>query len=368
MTQQIKFLQGETFHQEEGDSIEFKEITSKKPVNRIVDHAEEYVLGFLNAQIEGDLYLGIEDKFGIIQGVTLNRNDKDEIHRNIPNKLRSTDPPIPHEYYRVTVHEVLSSGLEPIEDLYVVQINIAQTKEKCLYRTSGGSVYLKKGSSCIKLTSEEITKEIERRTQIHLRKEAEELDKRLEKEPNNRGILESRAKVAMLMEDIEAMDKMYRKLLDLDPKSPEARIEYATAHKSIGDLEGALSILNDALQVDINDSSIFKSKGLMLLGLDRWNEAYQSYKEALELNPNDYTIITQIGVALRQLGKHKESIQFLNYALSKSPNYRLAKYEKKKTYYEIFKGGIQIKNIPEKMKSFKSKPLTDCVTIPAVPT
>ena len=244
-------------------------------------------------------------------------------------------------------NNVHNSEQEPLEDLHVVQIHVVKTEEKDLYRTSGGSVYLKKGSSCMKLSSQEITKEIERRAQIHLRKEADKLDKRLEKEPNHRSILENRAKVAKLMGDVDTMDKIYRKLLELNPKNPEIRIEYATAHKSIGDLEGALSILNDALKLDINESSILKNKGLMLLDLDRSSEAYQSYHEALKLNPDDYTIITQIGVALRQLGKHKESIQFLNYALSKSPNYRLAKYEKKKTYYEIFKGGIRLKNISE---------------------
>jgi Tfp pilus assembly protein PilF len=346
MKQQISFVQGKTFHRQEEDSVEFKEMTSRKPVNTIVNHAEEYVLGFLNAQIEGDLYLGIKDS-GIIEGVTLNRNDRDEIHRNIPNKLRSTDPPIPHEHYKVTVHDVFNSDQEPIEDLCVVQIHISKREEKDLYRTSGGSVYLKKGSSCMKLTSEEIAKEYTRRTQIHLRNKADELDKSLEKSPNNRDLLEKRTEVAKYMGDIDTMDQMYRKLLDLNPKNPEIRIKYATDHKSIGDLEGALCILNDALQLDINDSSIFKSRGLMLQGLDRWHEALQSYQQALKQNPDDYTTLTQIGVTFRQLGKYGESIQFLNYALSKSPSYRLAKYEKKKTYYEIFKGGIGIKNISE---------------------
>jgi Tfp pilus assembly protein PilF len=346
MTQQLIFFQGETFHREEGDSVEFKEMTSKQPVNRIMDHAEEYVVGFLNAQIEGDLYLGINDS-GIIQGVTLNRNDRDKIYRDIPNKLRSTDPPVFHEYYRVTIHDIFNSKQEPIEDLCVVQIHITKTEEKALYRTSGRSVYLKKGSSCMKLTSEEIAKEYKRRTQIHLRNKADEIDESLGKSPNNRALLEERAEVAKFMGDIDTMDKMYRKLLELNPQNPEIRIEYATAHKSIGDLEGALSILNDAIQLDINDFSILKSKGLMLQGLDRWNEALQSYQQALKQNPDDYTTLTQIGVTFRQLGKYGESIQFLNYALSKCPSYRLAKYEKKKTYYKIFKGGIGIKNIPE---------------------
>ena len=321
MTQPINFVQGETFHQEEGNYVEFKEIKSQRPVNTIVNHAEEYVLGFLNAQIEGDLYLGIDD-CGIIQGVILNRNERDEIGRNIPNKLRMTDPPISHHDYRVTVHDIFNSEGERIQDLSVVQIHVIKTKYKDIYRTSGGSVYLKKGSSCMKLTSEEITKEYERRTQVHLRKEADELDKKLEKTPNNRSLLENRAKVAKHMGDVDTMDRVYQKLLELEPTSSAVRLSYAIDRKMIGDLEGALSILNEAIKSNINDFSILNNKGLMLLALCRWDEALLFYQSVLKKQPDDYTILTKIGVVFRHQGKYSESIQFLNYALSKNPNYQ----------------------------------------------
>jgi tetratricopeptide (TPR) repeat protein len=339
MTQQFNFVQGETFDREEGDSVEFKAITSNNPVNMIGKDAQKYVVGFINAQIEGDLYFGI-DNSGIIQGVTLNRNHRDEIDQNIPNTLKHTDPPIPFHYYKVSFHNIFNSEGARIEDLYVVQIHVIKTEDKYpLYKTSGRIVYLKKGSTCMELKSEEIAKEIERRTQVHLRKEADELDKKLEKEPNNRSILESRAKVAKHMGDVDTMDRVYQKLLELNPKSSAVRLKYAIDRKSIGDLEGALSILNEALKSNINDFSILNNKGLMLLGLDRWDEALLFYQDLLKTKPDDYTIITQIGVIFRHQGKYSESIQFLNYALAKSPNYRLAKYEKKKTYQEIFKRG-----------------------------
>jgi Predicted transcriptional regulator containing an HTH domain and an uncharacterized domain shared with the mammalian protein Schlafen len=337
MTQPINFVQGETFHQEEGDSFEFKEITSKRPVNTILNHAEEYVLGFLNAQIEGYLYLGIDDS-GIIQGVTLNRNDRDEISRSIPDKLRRTDPAIPHHYYEVKVHNVLNSEGKRIEDLCIVQIHVIKTEDKYPYRTSGGSMYLKKGSTCMKLNSQEIAKEMERRIQRNLRKKADDLDRKLEKEPNNWDFLSKRAEVAKDMDDVHTMDRVYQKLLELAPKSSAVRLKYAIDRKSIGDLEGALSILNEALKSNINDFSILNNKGLMLQDLDRWDEALLFYQNLLKMKPDDYTIITQIGVILRHKCQYTESIKFLNYALSKNPNYRLAKYEKKKTY-QVFKRG-----------------------------
>ncbi|WP_333401916.1 RNA-binding domain-containing protein [Microcoleus sp. MON1_C1] len=338
-------MQGQTFPQEEGDSVEFKEIKSQRPVNTIVNHAEQYVVGFLNAQIEGYLYLGIDDS-GIIQGVTLNRNDRDEIGKNIPNKLRMTDPPISPYHYIVTFHDVLNVERKVIEDLYVLQIHVIKTEEDKIYlyktsgdKTSGGSVYLKKGSTCMKLNSEETAKEIERRTQVHLRKEADELDKKLEKTPNDRRILKSRAKVAKYMGDVDTMERVYLKLLELDPKSSAFRLNYAIDRKSLGDLEGALSILNDAIKSNIKDVSILNNKGLMLQELDRWDEALLFYENLLKRQPDDYTILTKIGVVFRHQGKYSESIKFLNCALGKSPNYRLAKYEKKKTYQEIFKRG-----------------------------
>lgn len=341
MLQRFNFVQEEVFPHEEGDFIEFKEISSKNPVNAISNHAEQYVLGFINAQSAGDLYFGIDDS-GVIKGITLTKSNKDEISRNIPNKLRSTDPFVPHDYYQVHIHNVLNPACNRIEDLYIIQIHIIETKERILYRTAGGSVYFKKGSSCIKLSSEEITKEIERRTQISLKKEADDLDRKLEQDPDNRRILDARAKNAKHMGDIETMESIYNRILALDPKSPQVRMKYSDARRSIGDLSGALSILNEAIQLNISDSSILKSKGDMLLSLTKWNEALQAYEEASKLNPEDYTIITQIGVALRQLRRYAESIDCFNCALSKAPNYRLAKYEKKKAYHELFKRGIKI--------------------------
>jgi hypothetical protein len=86
MSQHIRFVKGETFEKEEGRNIEFKrEIdSSKNIVDGIVAYAEEYVIGFLNAVIEGELYLGIDDS-GIIVGINLNRNDRDNLSQKISN-------------------------------------------------------------------------------------------------------------------------------------------------------------------------------------------------------------------------------------------------------------------------------------------
>ena len=107
MTQQTDFIKDEIFHREEGKDVEFKTIESKRPVNKIVDHAEEYIIGFLNASVAGDIYFGIDDS-GKIVGVILNRSERDDILKLIPNKLRNIDPIIPLSSYEIFIEKVYS--------------------------------------------------------------------------------------------------------------------------------------------------------------------------------------------------------------------------------------------------------------------
>ena len=102
MLKNMEFIKGRIFHLEESESVEFKSISSGNPVKTIVAHAEEYVLGFLNAQVEGNIYFGIEDLENIC-GVKLTKKDKDDILKNIPNKFRDTGPHIPSKYYGITI-------------------------------------------------------------------------------------------------------------------------------------------------------------------------------------------------------------------------------------------------------------------------
>jgi len=339
MSQDIRFVKGEIFHRKEDDYVEFKALTSKSPAKTIINYAEEYILGSLNLQEKLDLYFGI-DNSGIIQGVILSRDNEDEIRRLIPVKLKTADPHIPHEYYHTDIFPVLNENNDSIENLYIVQIRVLKIESKDWYRTSGGSIYMKKGSNNMKLSEEQFEVEKDARKQKFLRKDAEKYDEELNKSPNNLDVLQKRADIAYYMHDIATMKEIYERMLMISPTNPNLRIKYAQVSSKMGNPEDGLSILDNAIQLGINSPTILKNKGLNLQSLERWEESYQSYKQAYDKNTDDYTILTQMGIVLRQSGRYKESIQHFNEALKKAPNYRLAKYEKKLTYYEIFKGGI----------------------------
>ncbi|WP_318781300.1 RNA-binding domain-containing protein [Amazonocrinis nigriterrae] len=339
------------YHREESKDVEFKHIESQHPVKKIVNHAEEYITGFLNALVEGELYLGIDDA-GKILDVKLSKSERDEIQKIIPNKLRNTDPIVSPSLYDISLYNIINEEEKEIDDLFIVNISIlgidenqfyrTSSREYFLYKTTGGSTYLKTGTDCIKLNTTERAQEIQKRKQKYLKKELDDINNQLLQNPDNRSLLHEKAKIAKMMGDIETIDETYKKLINLNPKNYRTRVDYASAHKSIGDLEGALDILEDALKIDKDNLSILKTKGEILLGSDKAKEAFQTYEAALKLNPEDYTIITQTGIALRKLGKYRESIKVFNLALAKSPHYRVAKYEKKITYHKMFEGGIRI--------------------------
>ncbi|MBD2345063.1 ATP-binding protein [Anabaena subtropica] len=337
MTPEIKFIIDTIFSKTEGQNIEFKEVNSKNPVNTILAYTEKYVTGFLNAAVEGDIYLGIQDS-GKISGIIINRSDKDEILRTIPNKLRNTKPSVIQSCYQVNFYTVYDTESMEIENLYVVRIHVfkLEFEEEYFYKTSGGNTYLKKEASCMELPPEELAKELKNRHQKSLKRELEKINIQLDREPENKTLLRKKAEIYRFMGNVDMMNEIYEKLIDLNPKNSTTRVAYASAHKSIGDLDGALSILNDALKLDKNNSAVLKLKGSILLSSNNIEEALQSYHEALNNNPDDYTVITQIGIILRELCKYKESIYFFNYALSKYPGYRAAKYERQKTYYKMF--------------------------------
>ncbi|WP_413174730.1 RNA-binding domain-containing protein [Anabaena azotica] len=351
MIQETKFIQGQIFHREEGKYVEFKSIESQKPVKKIVDYAEQYIIGFLNASVEGDIYLGIDDS-GTILGIALNRSQKDEIQKNITDKLRNIDPVISPTYYDIEIHDIYDMEEQKIENIYVVQLHTLRVEEDDLYRTSEreywmyktaeDSVYMKKASSCFKLSGEEINKESKMRYQKHLRKDLEKIDNKLLRDPKNILLLKEKAKIAEYMSDVQMVRETYEKMLTIIPNNPKIRIAYASAQEKFGDSESALAIINDGVKLDNNNQHYLKKLGEILFSSDRQSDAINAFKAALDINPDDYTILTQIGITLRELGNYKESLYFLNSALSKAPNYRAAKYEKKKTYSKMFQGGTGI--------------------------
>ncbi|MFM7364313.1 MAG: hypothetical protein ACKO11_07410 [Cuspidothrix sp.] len=291
------------------------------------------------------MYIGI-DNSGKIEGVNLNKKQRDEVNK-IYSQLQGIRPSIIPSMIDVDTHFVYDIELNKISDLCIVQIHINKYKRdpleiihntgSCFYIIRK-TVYLKKGSECPEL-KKEVVEEETRKVLISL---LSDVENKLIKNPDDYSLLRRKRDIALEMQDKKLIDEVYDQIKTFKPNNSNIDLKRVSDHKNIGDLDGALSIICEKLNLDQSNYEYLKLQGEILSLVDRRNEAVQSYEDALNNNPDDYTILTRIGIIFRELGKYKESLKFLNYALSKAPNYRAAKYEKKKTYSKMFQGGIEI--------------------------
>uniref|UniRef100_B8HTF0 AAA-4 family protein n=1 Tax=Cyanothece sp. (strain PCC 7425 / ATCC 29141) TaxID=395961 RepID=B8HTF0_CYAP4 len=326
------FIKGNIFSTKEGEVTEFKDLEkSKKPAFRITNDTEEYIVGFLNASVLGKIYFGIKDD-GEIIGICLSRSEQDDIEKLIPNKLRNTDPRISPSYYKIEIKNLYDINEILIENLFIVIVSVIHRATKFPYRTSDRGVYLRKGTTNMHLSSEEICEELKIREQKRIRIEMEEVEIELTNKPNDLHLLKHKAKLATYLGDADLVAAIYEKILYLSSNKAQTQVELATIFKSIGAPERALESLSEALRTDGKDPELLQQKGNTLLSMNRAEEALDSYNAAESIIPDNYVLLTQKGIVLCRLGKYQEAISLFNKALSILPSYRAAKYEKVKAY------------------------------------
>jgi tetratricopeptide (TPR) repeat protein len=159
-------------------------------------------------------------------------------------------------------------------------------------------------------------------------------------------------KKASLLKDLGRADEAneaYEKVASLDPENYKNRVLQGDILESLGDHDRANAAYNKALELEQEDYKIWWKKAISQSNSGEYEEAKQSYKKALALvalfpqlvaspgtNADKYILSTEYGHTLIQLKKDHKSIQAYRTALWLEPNYRLANYEKKQAYREIY--------------------------------
>ncbi|MBR9973882.1 ATP-binding protein, partial [Magnetospirillum sulfuroxidans] len=160
-TQQRTFLQGSVVDMEENREHEFKEVRSQKPVNTIIETAQEYTVAFLNAGGRGRLWFGIQDD-GNVSGVQLSRSDRDRLQRDLMNSLSQIQPSVSPGAFQLNLHPVIVDG-EISGNVYVVELVVPEVRTQSLFFTANGSAYIKYEGGHKKLTGLHLQDEILRR-------------------------------------------------------------------------------------------------------------------------------------------------------------------------------------------------------------
>ena len=159
-----RFVAGQIFPGEEGFDIEFKAINTSNNVAAIVSYLDVYPVAQMNAGVRGKLYCGINDK-GVVEGVKLDRNQRDDLNNQAVQKLKGIIPPYPINAFSVLPHPVEASGAV-CPDLVVVEIGLPTGAPNMLYANQKNEVYMKTAAGKQKLGHEQVVQEVLRRHSI----------------------------------------------------------------------------------------------------------------------------------------------------------------------------------------------------------
>jgi tetratricopeptide (TPR) repeat protein len=134
---------------------------------------------------------------------------------------------------------------------------------------------------------------------------------------------------------LRAAHESYAQAAGLDPGEPRWSYYEAVTRSQLGDLEGALAILDRVLAIDDTYAGAYLFRGQWLLDLGRVEEAGKVYTRAAQLAPDQYA--PGIGLAKVHLrsGRPSEALQILERLLQKSPNHPSLNQHAGQAYREL---------------------------------
>ncbi len=126
---------------EENYNLENKSVKGGNPVSSVKNSFHKYIIGYLNSS-GGVIRWGIDDK-GIVTGVKLDRQQKDDLKKEFYAFLDNIEPPIDKLRFGLSFLPVIQDG-KKIENLYCVECNVpSMENENELFFTTSGKTWVR---------------------------------------------------------------------------------------------------------------------------------------------------------------------------------------------------------------------------------
>jgi len=93
-------------------------------------------------------------------------------------------------------------------------------------------------------------------------------------------------------------------------------LEDAYAYYQKGEQQKAIELFDQVLTVQQQNSVAFRTKGIMLINLERFSEAISYFDNILKQNPQDNKIIFRKGIALEMIGNYEDALTQYDKVLS----------------------------------------------------
>ena len=116
-------------------------------------------------------------------------------------------------------------------------------------------------------------------------------------------------------------EAIYRKLLEADPRNPDAFHLLGVIANQTGHLQGAIDLIGRAIEINPYQASYYSNLGNVLKKLQRFNDAVECYDKAISLYPDYADAYYNRGNALKELKQLEASVASYDKAIAlKSDN------------------------------------------------
>lgn len=123
-----------------------------------------------------------------------------------------------------------------------------------------------------------------------------------------------------------AINKYYRRALEIDPKNPKVQLAMGKALFIIGQRKEARAFFQKTIELDPKSDEAYFQIGVILQIERNLKEAVQMFLKALALQPDNENVYNNLGVALLEQKRFLEAIKYLNKALDITPENINARY------------------------------------------
>ncbi len=149
------FTLGKPTDLEESLTCEFKEVKGQSALQAIGKVVDEYVVAYLN-EAGGSIYWGIRNLDRAVIGVQLSEKARDELKQVVGQKVASIAPPVPAILIKMPFHSVLSADGAPVQETFVVEVQVQAPTPPGLFLTGSGEAYRKTIGGIKKITGAEL--------------------------------------------------------------------------------------------------------------------------------------------------------------------------------------------------------------------
>lgn len=150
------------------------------------------------------------------------------------------------------------------------------------------------------------------------------------------------------LRDAESAIKYYKKALILAEKEDRADIyiDLAMEYENLGDYNGAISILKNAIKEDVKNESLVYELAYCYDQIEDYSAAIQCFLDFIDVDPYSYTAWYNLGNAYFRTNQYDKAIWAYDYCILVNEDFAPAYFNMGNTYMEI-------ENIPKALEYYE---------------